>query len=108
MKILIVFLMGAVSIVHAEEVKKNSETLSKTVPKTLTIESKVTGSQEQPKVLYIMPWQEIANPIRIKDQKAQLVMPAFKPINPKIFRKEVRDFAAGKANTISTKNLKNN
>jgi len=63
----------------------------------LTIESKVTGSQEQPKVLYIMPWQGITNPITIKDKEMQLTLPKFQPINPKIFKKEVRDFAVNQA-----------
>jgi hypothetical protein len=107
MRILIVLLCGVVSIVQAEEVKPNPETSSKIVPKTLTIESKVTGSQEQPKVLYIMPWQGIANPITIKEQKIQLTMPEFKPINPKRFKKEVRDFTAGQANKVTIKNTKN-
>ena len=106
-KILTVFFMGVVSIVQAEEIKPPAETLSKIVQKTVTIESKVTGSQEQPKVLYIMPWQGIANPITIKDQKTQLTMPEFKPINPKVFKKEVRDFAAGQAKKVALKDTKN-
>jgi len=100
MRILIVFFIGAVSIAHAEEVKPKTDTVTKTGQKTLTIESKVTGSQEQPKVLYIMPWQGIANPITINDQKTELTMPQFKPINPKIFKKEVRNFVAGQASKV--------
>ena len=82
---------------QAEEVKSTTDNTSKAAKKTLTIESKVTGSQEQPKVLYIMPWQGIANPISINDKKTQLAMPEFKPINPKAFKKEVREFAAEQA-----------
>lgn len=63
----------------------------------LTIESKIMGSQEQPKVLYIMPWQGHTNPITIKDKEMQLTLPTFKPINPKTFKKEVRDFAVNQA-----------
>jgi len=100
MRILIVLFIGAVNIVHAEEVKPKTETVIKTGQKILTIESKVTGSQEQPKVLYIMPWQGIANPITINDQKTELTMPQFKPINPKIFKKEVRNFVAGQASKV--------
>ena len=95
MRMLTVFCAGFVIIVQAEEVTPNNDIASKT--KTMTIESKVTGSQEQPKVLYIMPWQGIANPISIKDKKTQLAMPEFKPINPKTFKKEVREFAAEQA-----------
>lgn len=61
--------------------------------KTVTIESTVKGSQEQPKVLYIMPWQGISQPITVKDKEIHLTLPNFKPINPKHFRQEVRDFA---------------
>jgi hypothetical protein len=107
MKILAVLLTSFVSIAHAEEVKPNTDKTLKTEKKTLTIESKVTGSQEQPKVLYIMPWQGIANPITIKDQKTQLTMPEFKPINPKIFRKQVRDFTTEQANKVTVKDTKN-
>jgi hypothetical protein len=107
MRVLIILLFGFACIVQAEEAKPNPETPSKIAPKTLTIESKVTGSQEQPKVLYIMPWQGIANPITIKDQKTQLTMPEFKPINPKIFRKEVRDFTTEQANKVTVKDTKN-
>ncbi len=106
-KILTVLVMGVVSLVHAEELKPTPETSSEKVKKTVVIESKVTGSQEQPKVLYIMPWQGIANPIIIKDQKTQLIMPEFKPINPKKFRKEVRDFAAAQAIKVTVKDTKN-
>ena len=114
--ILTLFFAGVVFITNAEEVKPETKAESnverkaapKTAKKTLTIESKVTGSQEQPKVLYIMPWQGIANPISIKDKKMQLAMPEFKPINPKTFKKEVRTFAAEQANKTPVKSTKNN
>ena len=100
--------MGVVSLVHAEELKPTPETSSEKVKKTVVIESKVTGSQEQPKVLYIMPWQGIANPISIKDKNTQLAMPEFKPIHPKAFKKEVREFAAEQAGRKQIKHTKNN
>ncbi|MGI2172706.1 hypothetical protein [Shewanella ulleungensis] len=61
--------------------------------KPVVIQSQVTGSQEQPKVLYIMPWQGITNPIDINNKEMRLTLPQFKPINPKAFRQQVRDFA---------------
>ncbi|WP_153912800.1 hypothetical protein [Shewanella sp. TC10] len=70
-----------------------AETIS-TANKPLLIESKVTGTQEQPKVLYIMPWQGITNPIAIQDKNMQITLPEFRPINPKHFQKEVREFSA--------------
>jgi hypothetical protein len=107
-RILTICFTGVVFISHAEEVKPNTDTVSKTGQKTLTIESKVTGSQEQPKVLYIMPWQGIANPIIINDKKTQLAMPEFKPINPRFFKKEVREFAAEQASKAPVKSTKKN
>jgi len=106
-RMLTVFCTGFVITAQAEEVKSDTKTAEKSAKKTLTIESKVTGSQEQPKVLYIMPWQGIANPISIKDKEPQLAMPEFKPINPKIFRKEVREFAAEQAGKKQAKNTEN-
>ncbi len=91
-------LLNTVNSVFAAEVKPSVKSVSKTKP-ILTIESKVTGSQEQPKVLYIMPWQGITNPITIKDKETHLTLPNFQPINPKTFKKEVRDFAANQAKT---------
>ncbi|UAL44980.1 hypothetical protein K8B83_09315 [Shewanella inventionis] len=61
--------------------------------KPVVIESQVTGSQEQPKVLYIMPWQGITSPIDINNKDMRLTLPEFKPINPKAFKQQVRDFA---------------
>jgi hypothetical protein len=62
--------------------------------KPVVIQSQVTGSQEQPKVLYIMPWQGINNPIDINNEGMRLTLPEFRPINPKVFRQQVRDFAS--------------
>jgi len=108
--ILVFIFTNIVTSVQAEEVEPKTMTVEKppAKTKTLTIESKVTGSQEQPKVLYIMPWQGIANPITIKDKKLQLAMPEFKPINPKVFRKEVRDFTATQVVLAPKENEQNN
>jgi len=102
MKIIISLVMSMLLLLNpsncviAAEIQTNAEPapkLKKKVKQTLTIESKVTGSQEQPKVLYIMPWQGITRPITITDKDMELSLPAFQPINPKTFKKEVRDFA---------------
>jgi hypothetical protein len=110
--LLIIFLLSTAANIFAAEVKSEIEPVPnpKVKGKTqqiLTIESKVTGSQEQPKVLYIMPWQGITNPITIKDKEVQLTMPKFQPINPKMFKKEVRDFAANQAQAQQVLRQKN-
>jgi len=74
--------------VEAITIKKNN--LSKKVP--LVINSQVKGSQEQPNIIYIMPWQGIENPIRIEGNMHKISLPHFKPINPKLFRKQARLF----------------
>lgn len=58
----------------------------------LVIKSQVKGSQEQPNVIYIMPWQGIENPISIEGTKQKIVLPNFKPINPKSFKQQARLF----------------
>lgn len=58
----------------------------------LVIKSQVKGSQEQPNVIYIMPWQGIENPISIEGNKQKIVLPNFKPINPKSFKQQASLF----------------
>jgi len=82
----LLFFVGSSAVFAQNEVAQPSQ-------KTVTIESTVKGSQEQPKVLYIMPWQGISQPITVKNKEIHLTLPNFKPINPKHFRQEVRDFA---------------
>lgn len=96
--LLILTLFVTIKITVAEEVTAKKKV---TAQQPLIIESKVTGSQEQPKVLYIMPWQGITNPITIEDKEMQLTLPSFQPINPKIFKQEVRDFAENQAKAKS-------
>mgnify|MGYP007022669930 CR=1 FL=1 len=69
----------------------------------LVINSQVKGSQEQPNVIYIMPWQGIENPIRIEGNIQKFVLPHFNPINPKSFKKQARNFY--KANSSKHKQV---
>lgn len=59
----------------------------------LIIQSQVKGSQEQPNVIYIMPWQGVDQVIEVKGKKRTIKLPHFKPINPKVFKEQVRFFA---------------
>jgi glycerol-3-phosphate O-acyltransferase len=59
----------------------------------LIIQSQVKGSQEQPNVIYIMPWQGVGQVIEVKEKKRTIKLPHFKPINPSVFKKQVRLFA---------------
>jgi hypothetical protein len=71
--------------VEESDIKSNNTT-TKNSP--LVIESQVKGSQEQPNVIYIMPWQGIENSLTIEGGKQKINMPNFKPINPKSFKKQ--------------------
>lgn len=55
----------------------------------LIINSQVKGSQEQPNVMYILPWQGIENPIIIEGKSKEIVLPTFQPIHPKNFKNQV-------------------
>jgi formylmethanofuran dehydrogenase subunit D len=68
----------------------------------LVIQSQVKGSQEQPNVIYIMPWQGIDNPITINNNKRSITLPTFKPINPKVFKAQVARFAKNNATEFNT------
>lgn len=59
----------------------------------LVIQSQVKGSQEQPNVIYIMPWQGVDKVIEVKGKVRTIKLPHFKPINPKVFKEQVRLFA---------------
>lgn len=54
----------------------------------VVIETQVKGSQEQPTVIYILPWQGIDTPVIIEGEHSKIAMPNFKPINPKQFKKQ--------------------
>gem|GEM_PF-6608714 len=58
--------------------------------KILMIESTITGSQEQPRVISIVPWQGIEEPEYIgEDLQLDMVVDVFKPIERSAFNKEV-------------------
>ena len=59
----------------------------------LIIQSQVKGSQEQPNVIYIMPWQGVDQVIEVQGKMRTIKLPNFKPINPKVFKEQVRFFA---------------
>jgi hypothetical protein len=70
--------------------KKEKRKDNKAAP--LIIQSQVKGSQEQPKVIYIMPWQGVDEVIEVKGKQRTIKLPHFNPINPRDFREQVRTF----------------
>ena len=56
------------------------------------IETLVQGSQEQPKVIYIMPWQDNNKAVSIQEQSLQVLLPLLVPINPKQFKNKLANY----------------
>jgi len=75
----------------------------KIIKAPLVIESQVKGSQEQPKVIYITPWQSNDKSISIKVTQQQYLLPSFKPINPKKFREQVSAYHQHQQNSDKQK-----
>ncbi len=90
--LLAVLLLGInTTSVFAQADKPLSKTkTTKSAP--VMIESQVKGSQEQPNVIYVMPWQGISQPVVIQDSRYDVVLPKFKPINPKTFRQQLNQY----------------
>jgi len=76
-------IMLAASFAAAEPAEKKSEA-------TVILHSTITGNQEQPKVLYIVPWQ----PPGSADQLMQPVKPVlddvFAPVDRAEFQRELK------------------
>lgn len=66
----------------------------------LIIQSQVKGSQEQPNVIYIMPWQGVDEVIEVQGKDRTIELPHFKPINPRDFREQIRRFSAQQSTDI--------
>ncbi|WP_298442749.1 hypothetical protein [uncultured Ferrimonas sp.] len=61
----------------------------------LLIESRVTGSQQQPNVIYVMPWQGIDNAVAITPTPLLISLPQLQPIHPSRFQQQIRQHAQG-------------
>lgn len=79
------------------ELQSQSQSQAKVLKKKATktpyiIETLVQGSQEQPNVIYITPWQENGRAVRIKGQSLHVSLPQLAPVNPKIFKKQLHSY----------------
>lgn len=64
-------------------------------PQIITIQTKITGSQEQPRVISIVPWQSIEEPNYIgEDLVFEPIDDVYLPIHRNEFRKEIRYISA--------------
>ncbi|ALO33712.1 hypothetical protein CMT41_02515 [Colwellia sp. MT41] len=84
----VILLTQTVKAVEASNVTSSSKV------EPLIIHSQVKGSQEQPNVIYIMPWQGVDQVIEVKGKARTISLPHFKPINPRVFKEQVRFFAS--------------
>jgi len=80
--------------VMATELATESDKQESTVKNksSYVIETLVQGSQEQPNVIYITPWQENEKAIIIQGQSLQVSLPKLMPVTPKAFKKKIRAF----------------
>lgn len=61
----------------------------------LTIESKITGTQEQPRVISIVPWQGVNEPEYIgEEMELEMVVDVFKPLERESFKRELNYLTA--------------
>jgi len=58
--------------------------------KTIELESTFKGNQEQPKVLYIVPWQKVAAPEAFYQPLESLVDESFELLNRDEFRRVIK------------------
>ena len=57
---------------------------------TVTLRATVTGNQEQPRVMYIVPWQEPGSPQPGLRRERDLVGDLFSPLHRNDFRRQLR------------------
>ena len=92
--------ISSVNSVHAEEVETQKTVLptlkipekTKQTKTLYIIETRVQGSQEQPNVIYITPWQENEKAVSIQGQSLRVLLPQLAPINPKYFKKQLINY----------------
>ncbi|MER2493674.1 hypothetical protein [Catenovulum sediminis] len=70
---------------------------------TLMIESQVKGSQAQPKVIYIMPWQNMQLDKKLKLEDDDIQLPELQPIYPKAFKQAIKQHAQSHNNSQQRK-----
>jgi len=70
---------------------KSTQVKSSKAP--VIIRSQVKGSQEQPNVIYILPWQGVNKVIEVEGKQRTIKLPEFQPINPRKFKQQVKQFS---------------
>lgn len=87
-------LLGFILLINQTALSAEVKNKKNNKAEPLVIQSQVKGSQEQPNVIYIMPWQGVDKVIEVKGKQRTIKLPHFKPINPRAFKEQVRLFAS--------------
>lgn len=77
--------MGACALAHAAD------------EANVVLHSTITGNQEQPKVLYIVPWQPPGGVDQLQQPVQSLLNDVFAPVDRAEFRRELKYRAAAEA-----------
>lgn len=78
---------------NQQQTQSNPATSNKKAVKSpYIIETLVQGSQEQPNVIYITPWQDNQKAVSIQGQSLQVLLPTLTPVNPKIFKQQLNNY----------------
>jgi hypothetical protein len=77
--------------VHAAPANSNSQEAN------VVLHSTITGNQEQPKVLYIVPWQPPGGVDQLQQPVQSLLNDVFAPVDRAEFQRELKYRAAAEA-----------
>ena len=78
------------AIAEEEEANKTPKKAAK--QGVYVIETQVQGTQEQPNVIYITPWQENKTAVNVNKKTLQIALPVLEPITPKMFKKQLQNY----------------
>ena len=79
--LILLFTLGTVAMAHAQ--KKGEEA-------NVVLHSTITGNQEQPKVLYIVPWQPPGGADRLSQAIQPMLSDVFAPVDRAEFQRELK------------------
>jgi hypothetical protein len=75
------------------------QTMPQSVPQSVQLESTISGNQEQPKTIYVLPWQQPVGQIRIPQTSLALPQMQVSPLD----RQQFLRFIAVQQGTVQTR-----
>lgn len=73
--------------------------------KTVQVESTISGNPEQPKTIYVLPWQNPVSVIRIPGQSLAVVSTSASPLDRQQFLRFITVQQAGTALTLTPSDI---